>query len=279
MVGGRIKTRARAAIARRRHTLPVRAADRVARAIQNAVRNQYNWNLEVNGEALTLELALRRYPGAVFDVGSNYGQWARVALSRIGGRELHCFEVVPAISEELRKNLSGATNVHINDVGLGGEVSTIEVNYYRDEPSVSSRYGIPDENRRGAIERVSVQITTGDNYCRSRGVDRIAMLKVDVEGMECEVLEGFGSMLEHKRIGVVQFEYGFGYIGARRYLGDVCALLSEAGYALYRQFPDGLEPFTYSLADEDFRPRNFVALQRADGPDHLIGAGHGSAAS
>jgi hypothetical protein len=42
----------------------VRAADRVARAIQNAVRNQYNWDIEINGEALTLELALRSHPGA-----------------------------------------------------------------------------------------------------------------------------------------------------------------------------------------------------------------------
>lgn len=264
----RIKIKTRAAIARRRHSFPVRAATRVAQAIQNAARNQYNWDFEVNGEARTLELAVRSYPGAVFDVGSNYGQWARVALARIGSRELHCFEIIPAISRQLHKNLSAAPNVLVNDIGLGNEASTIEVNYCLDVPDVSSRYQIPDTPPGWEIERVSVQITTGDDYCRSRGIDRIAMLKVDVEGMEYEVLEGFHSMLKDNRIGVVQFEYGFGYIGARRYLGDVCRLLTDAGYALYRQFPDGLEPFRYSLTDEDFRPRNFAAVQQVDALAH-----------
>lgn len=257
--GGQIRTRARAAISRRRHALLVRAADRAARAIQNAVRNQYNWNLEVNGEALTLELAVRSYPGAVFDVGSNHGHWARVALSRIGDRELHCFELIPAVSKELRENLSQMTNVYVNDVGLGSEQSAIEVNYCHEYSFLSSRYEIPGDAS-ATIERVRAQITTGDDYCRSRGIDRIAMLKIDVEGMEYEVLDGFRSMLERNGIGVIQFEYGPGYIGARRYLGDVCALLAGAGYALYRQFPEGLEPFTYTLMDEDFRSRNFVAL-------------------
>ena len=125
--------------------------------------------------------------------------------------------------------------------------------------SFSSRY-ISAWFQRSTIERVKVRVTTGDDYCKSRGIDRIAMLKVDVEGMDHEELAGFKTMLQERRVSVVQFEYGLGYIGARRYLKDVCALLSGHGYDVLRQFPDGLKTYAYREEDEDFRGRNFVAL-------------------
>lgn len=253
--------RLRAAITRRRHTAPVRAASRIGVVVQNAVRNQYNWDFEVNGESLTLEHALRDHNGVVFDIGSNTGQWATQALPRLHGTPLHCFEAIPAIFQQLQANLAGGDEpIYLNNIALGSEVGTVEFNYCHQTPDVSSRYGIPSKYAQGTIERVTAQITTGDEYCEFQGIDRISMLKVDVEGMEYEVLAGFRSMLENRRVGVVQFEYGFGYIGARHYLEDVCALLSRAGYELFRQFPEGLESFTYTEEEEDFRARNFVAV-------------------
>jgi FkbM family methyltransferase len=258
----RLKARLRAAIARRRHTAAMRAADRVAGIVQNAVRNRYNWDIEVNGESLTLEQAVRDHEGAVFDVGANVGQWALQALCRCNGRPLHCFEAIPATFRQLESNLMGAENVQLHNLALGGERGTVDLNYWQATPNVSSRYDVATMYARGTPERVEVEVTTGDHYCASQRIDRIAMLKVDVEGMEYEVLAGFRSMLESRRIGVVQFEYGPGYIGARRYLRDVCTLLNDLGYDLFRQFPDGLESFDYIGEDEDFRGRNFVAVVR-----------------
>ena len=81
----------------------VRAADRIAVIVRNAIENQYNWEFDLNGESLTLELALRHHSGDVFDVGSNVGQWAMQALPRLDGKSLHCFEAVPAIFRRFRQ--------------------------------------------------------------------------------------------------------------------------------------------------------------------------------
>ena len=251
----------RTTVTRRRHTAAVRAADRVAVVIRNAVENQYNWEFDLNGESLTLERALREHGGDVFDVGANVGQWAKQALPRLNGRSLHWFEAVPAIFRELQANLAGDPRVQINNQALGNEIGEIEFDYCHESPEVSSRY-TSAWYQRTTVERVTVPVTTGDDYCAARGIDRIAMLKVDVEGMEYEVLAGFTAMLQNRRFSVIQFEYGLGYIGARRYLKDVFELLSECGYDVFRQFPDGLERFLYREADEDFRARNYVAIAR-----------------
>lgn len=279
VVGPHIKAAARGAIADRRNSAIVRAAARASEITLNAVRNQYNWDFAVNGEAWTLRRCLPGYPGAVFDVGSNRGQWALQALRYLDGRPLHCFEAVPATCAELRRTLPPSADVTVNAVALGSTAGTADFNYCRTTSDVSSRYAIPPEFRDRSTESVAVRVQTGDGYCEERDIDRIAMLKVDVEGMEYEVLEGFASMLDERRVGVVQFEYGTGYIGARRYLGDVCALLEASGYSLFRQFPRELEPFTYTERDEDYRARNFVAVAHSGraGDSRNAPLGHGSA--
>jgi len=259
-----IKSRLRAAVAARHDNPLVRAAMRASFLILNAGNNQYNWNFEANGEVWTVKWAVRTHPGVLFDVGSNQGQWAMAALPHLAGRPLHCFEAVPETFDRLRANLSGRPGITLNDVGLGSEPDNIVFHHSTVTPEVSSRYNIADEYQDSRDREIEVRITTGDEYCRSHGVDRIALLKVDVEGMEYEVLDGFRAMFRQQKVGAVQFEYGEGYIGARRYLEDICELLQGAGYDLFRQYPRGLEPFRYSTKDENFQGRNFVAALKPD---------------
>lgn len=236
----------------------MRVAMRAAGALQSAARNEHNWNFAVNGESRTLEQAVRDHDGVVFDVGSNIGQWATQALSRIEGRELHCFEAAPEPFRALQTAVGNREDVYLNNYALGARPGEIEFNYCAGNPEISSRY-FPRHYGAGASEPIIVPVTTGDAYCTEREIDQIAMLKIDVEGMECEVLAGFASILGAHRIGIIQFEYGFGWVGARRYLKDACDLLAGVGYRVFRQYPDGDDLLAYTEADEDFRPRNFIA--------------------
>jgi FkbM family methyltransferase len=239
----------------------MRAATRLAFVILNAARNQYNWDFYANGEVWTVRWAMDNFDGAVIDVGANEGQWASSALPYLGDRPLHCFEIVPEIYDRLRVNLSPIKQVTLNQVGLGDRPGMIEFNHCVTTPEVSSRYEITSTFRSGVIERIAVAVTTGDSYCKSSGIDKIALLKIDVEGMEYEVLAGFSHFLATGRVAAIQFEYGAGYIAGRHYLKDVCDLLTASGYEVFRQYPKGIEPFIYSDLDEDFRARNFVAVR------------------
>ena len=57
-----------------------------------------------------------------------------------------------------------------------------------------------------AVEEV--QSTTVDEYCQKNGIEHIDLLKVDVEGMEYQVLQGARRMMVGKMIGCCVFEFG-----------------------------------------------------------------------
>ena len=61
-------------------------------------------------------------------------------------------------------------------------------------------------------ERRQVEVQTGDAYCTRHRIERIDLLKIDVEGAEHLVLRGFERMLHERRIEVIQFEYGLANI-------------------------------------------------------------------
>ncbi len=53
---------------------------------------------------------------------------------------------------------------------------------------------------------VAVRLTTLDAYCSGNSLDRIEVIKIDVEGHEPEVLQGATRMLDERRIGVIIIE-------------------------------------------------------------------------
>ena len=60
------------------------------------------------------------------------------------------------------------------------------------------------------MERVPIKemVIRGDDYCEKHEIDSINFLKIDTEGSEHLVLQGFDRMLTGKKIDVIQFEYG-----------------------------------------------------------------------
>ena len=106
-------------------------------------------------------------------------------------------------------------------------------------------------------------VTTGDLYCSEHGIERIDFLKVDVEGAEREVLNGFSRMLDERRITAVQFEYGLVNIRSHVLLADFHELFESAGFAVGKIFPDGVDFRAYEIQrDEDFTGPNYLAVQR-----------------
>jgi hypothetical protein len=87
----------------------------------------------------------------------------------------------------------------------------------------------------------------------------IDYVKIDVEGHELDVLEGFGSIIDNVRI--IQFEFGGANIDTRTFFQDFWYFFTDKNYSLYRISPIGVLPIRkYTELDEFFSTTNYIAV-------------------
>ena len=107
-------------------------------------------------------------------------------------------------------------------VGASDAAGTIELHYFPDEPDKTCdmpRHSLRTEIIRGTVIPL-------DDYCASKGIERIDFLKIDVEGAEHRVLKGLSKMIDGDGVACVQFEYGPFSLDTRFLLKDYFALLA-----------------------------------------------------
>jgi FkbM family methyltransferase len=111
---------------------------------------------------------------------------------------------------------------------------------------------------RGAAT-AEIACVTLDDFIAERGLESLALLKIDVEGWELSVLRGGRRVLDTLRPAVV-FEYDPAYVGRCGGSGEaLTALLADRSYILFELLP-GRQPLsTPRLAH---RGGNFLAIPR-----------------
>jgi FkbM family methyltransferase len=251
------------------------AANRIAqRCLQDGVRTAdylmgigTGCDVNTSGEASVLRRLRRadhRGELVIFDAGSNRGQFLRmcVELLPLHACDIHCFEPSKASYSVLCDVAGSVQGVTLNNFGLGKEV--------RDRPifADTSGSGLASLTKR-RLDHFNidfsfselVHIETLDGYCSQRNIDRIDLLKLDVEGHELDVLAGAAEMLQKNAIRNVTFEFGGCNIDTRTFVQDFYYLFSSRGMRIARITPGGYwaEIARYSEIYEQFRTTNFVA--------------------
>lgn len=232
-----------------------RRAKRFTRFYEN-----FNYDAESNGEYALLRALRGTAMHTIFDVGANIGTWSLAAARLFPQARVHAFEIVPATARQLAIEVRNTVNVTVNPCGLSDREGHATALVDASESWLSSIVpGTPDIHG-DHFTPTPCSVTSGDAYCRAHAVDHINFLKLDVEGAEPLVLEGFRSMLSDARIDVIQFEYGMQNIYTKFLLLDFYRLLGDHGYAIGKLFPRGVRFKPYGPEDEDFRGPNFVAV-------------------
>ena len=166
-------------------------------------------------------------PGDVFvDVGSHIGLYALLAAGRVApsGRVL-------AIEADPANHLRLAENVRRNP-GLAIDTVCVAVS---DAPGVA-RLALNTTGNRGGNsliiggdDAIEVPCRTLATILADRGIDRVAGMKLDIEGMEFRVLRRyFEDVPQPSRPRVIAYEHQPGWIEASG--GDASQLLRAAGY-------------------------------------------------
>lgn len=217
----------------------------------------------LRSEARTAGRFLRKSNSIVFDVGANVGSWTRVLLQGCAEKvsQVHMFEPSKMNCEALAR--IDDPRIVLNCFGLGDREERREL--YSDKPGsgLASLYNRHIDHHGIAMHlRETVSISTLDSYVELNRIERIDVLKIDVEGHELAVLNGAQKTLQ-ERISAIQFEFGGCNIDSRTYFRDIWELLNGFGFRIAMLSPlfGLLQISKYSESLECFTTTNYFAFR------------------
>jgi FkbM family methyltransferase len=257
---------------RHRRAFPIRWAGQLSYLVWRAYENR-NFDLKSNGEEWYLRELGKPAGGlkCVFDVGANVGDWLLLCQRYSPGATIHAFEIAPPTFEKLRKNTGHLANVIFNPVGLSERNEEIEIFYSEEHDGVTSAFkdNLGEDLRMQGIKplqprSIRAKVIRGDDYVKQHGIETIDVLKIDVEGMEESVLNGFQDTFARRGIRLVQFEYNTTNIVSKFLLRDAHHFFARFGYRLGKLYPNYVDFRDYNYRHEDFAGPNMIAIRNDD---------------
>ncbi|MBS1914371.1 MAG: FkbM family methyltransferase [Bacteroidetes bacterium] len=195
--------------------------------------------LDVERAEQTFYIEYLRDGMVVFDVGANVGELT-LLFSRFAGSNgvVHAFEASRRVFERLSRicELAGCTRAVLNHCAVADTVGTLKLHVYSDEFSGwNTLADRPLANYNISAAPVAIEdvpSTTVDAYCSEHGIERIDLLKIDVEGAEYQVLLGARRMLAERRIACCVFEFGQTTFDMGNRPSEIRRYLEGCGYSI-----------------------------------------------
>ena len=135
---------------------------------------------------------LTNRPGVIVDAGANIGTYCLELAIKFPDCKIYAFDPVVPTYAELEENirLNGFTNIESYRIGLGNKECELE----SEDPDTKGSYGCISlldkiHQIRGDTDfpkTAMYQIRTLDSF----NLSDVSLIKIDVEGMELEVIEG-----------------------------------------------------------------------------------------
>ncbi len=238
----------------------------------------------------------------VFDVGANIGLFTLFINQQYANARVYAFEPLAPTFETLRINTDlYGSNVKLFQIGLSEEEKTDTFNFYprssmmsglsayadtEEEIEVVKKYLRQEQQKSGAAELNEIfeqadellegRFTSETHQCRMRrlsdiireeGIERIDLLKVDVQRAELDVLKGIEEHdWEKIQQLVMEVHDGRGEKSEGR-LAEIVALLESHGYELVTEQEELLKGTDrYNL----YAVRRGLALESGDGKQRAV---------
>ena len=210
------------------------------------------------------DLLAHRPVEVVFDLGANVGYVTAALRREHPDAQIHAFEPTPATFAALQQHLGGEPGVHLHQVAVGDQDGP--VTFRCDNQTLGGgANSMLDHNERfhatqpsADYQEVVVDGVRLDTFCAEHGIERIDLLKLDVEGAELKVVDGASSLLGADAIDAIATEVRVqpDFVDGPL-LGDVVEALTAHGYRLFgllrlrrdgdRPGPLGQRPLRLSL--------------------------------
>jgi FkbM family methyltransferase len=183
---------------------------------------------------------LRRFlkPGDIFaDVGANEGYFSVVASRLVGpaGRVL-AVEPQKRLEPVLRRNfeLNHSSNVTLVAAAVSDRPGESQIHL---TPGMNNSASSLMQPTRYPLARQTVRTATLAEILREAGIERCALLKIDIEGWEYEAVLGSRSLFAEGRVAAIALELHPHLLAARGLDGgDITRFLADCGYRAVPEF-------------------------------------------
>ena len=186
----------------------------------------------------------------VFDVGANIGQ----SISRYRDNFPNCFitsfEPNPEIFSLLEKNWGDVSGITLNPIALSNNIG--HASFYATRVSEASSLLAPTERliklsseHKYDYQTINVPTVTLDHYCQEKNINKIDVLKLDVQGFELSVLQGAETLLQEGKVTMIYSEVTFAetYMNQTRFI-DLVSYLNKFNYEIW-----DIGSFLYTRSD------------------------------
>lgn len=161
----------------------------------------------------------------VFDVGGYQGDWAAEIDDRFGS-QIHVFEPISSYSKKIAERFADHDNVQSHCYGLSAEDATISLSILDDSTSQFKQ----------AKDSESCKLRSVSDFLLDYAIDRVALLKLNIEGGEYELLEHLIETGLISRFGNIQVQFHWFVPNARERMAAIQAGLQKT-HGVTFQYP------------------------------------------
>jgi len=187
----------------------------------NAVYRHYpfgrHWIFDLK-RTLTFE------PKLIIDAGANIGSVSKDLNRWFPTADIFAFEPVRNTFDLLANNTGKISQIHPEQLALGASNEKIEL-LLNAENTINS---LKAKDLTHILGKEEIQVIRLDEFIKQKGLGKIDILKIDVEGFEFELLKGCGSI----DINCILIEVGYEREPTKVHFSDVENYMEKLGFQL-----------------------------------------------
>jgi FkbM family methyltransferase len=174
-------------------------------------------------------------PHVIYDIGANTGTWTLLAKSVHPCAHVFAFEPLGWHCREYLQASARLQNVTLHQVALGSVTGRLDMYVPNQSDSASllqMASACEDVFNLKFDKCVAVTVERLDDYVQKHNLPMPDLIKLDVQGYECEVLRGGTRILEHAKAIITEVSFKEFYRGQCRF-DQLVSFLAEAGLFTY----------------------------------------------
>lgn len=148
----------------------------------------------------------------VLDIGANSGEWAISFARRFPQSRIHCIEADVRTYGLLKQNLTQHKNITPYNLACSSHNGDITI-YSHENTLLTSMLKLPGTS--GKTRQVRIKSMTVDNFISEQSISGLALIKIDTEGADLDVIMGSDAVLRSPELAIVILEFGINNEDAR----------------------------------------------------------------